>query len=192
LVATTRNNRGLNLAQFDQVSVTKSEAAWDGAPVEIPGVIQAEAFDAGGPGVSYTATWKHQGVSPIRQDEGPGIKQITTHGEPAVVPGGYYLYDLPTGAYANYSVHIAKEGTYTFRARVSSQGTGGTIHFNLDQKPVTKAMQIPDTGGPENWTILYFGPVQLPAGDHVISLVTDSGGQEGKVGTIDYFSVLQW
>jgi beta-glucanase (GH16 family) len=192
LVSTTRNNSGLNLAQFNQVSVTKSEAAWDGAPVEIPGVIQAEAFDGGGPGLSYTATWKHQGVSPIRQEEGPGIKQITTRGEPTVVPGGYYLHDLPIGAYANYSVHIAKEGNYTFRARVSSQGTGGVIHFNLDQKPITKAMQIPDTGGPENWTILYFGPVPLPAGDHVLSLVTDSGGQEGKVGTIDYFSVLQW
>jgi len=182
----------LNIAQFDQVTVTSSDAAWDGTPVEIPTVIQAEEFNTGGAGSSYSATWKHQGVSPFRPEEGPAIKQITTHGEPNVVPGGYYLYDLPTGAFANYSVHIPKDGTYTFRARVSSQGTGGVIHFNLDQKPITKQMQIPDTGGPENWTILYFGPVQLPAGDHIISLVTDSGGQEGKVGNVDYFSVLQW
>jgi len=163
--------------------------AWDGAAVEIPGVIQAEEFDAGGPGYSYLATWKHQGVSPFRDQEGPAIKQIATHGEPDVVPGGYYLYDLPRQAYANYSVHIAKEGSYVFRARVSSQGTGGVIHFNLDQKPVTKQLQIPDTGGSEKWTVLYFGSTQLPAGEHILSLVTDSGGQEGKVGNVDYFSV---
>lgn len=188
----SRNDAALNIAQFDNVSVTNSDVAWDGAAVEIPGVIQAEEFDGGGAGYSYTATWKHQGVSPFRPEEGPAIKQITAHGEPNVVPGGYYLYDLPTGAYANYSVHIAKEGSYTFRARVASQGTGGVIHFNLDQKPVTKAMQIPDTGGSEKWTVLYFGSVQLPAGEHIISLVTDSGGQEGTVGNVDYFSVGPW
>jgi beta-glucanase (GH16 family) len=180
------------ISQFDSVSVTRTDAAWDGSAVEIPGVIQAEEFNTGGEGSSYTASWKHQGISVFRPQEGPAIRQITSHGEPNVVPGGYYLYDLPVHAYANYSLHIAKESNYTFRARVSSQGTGGVIHFNLDGKPITKSMQIPDTGGAENFTVLYFGPSQLPAGDHILSLATDSGGQEGKVGNIDYVSVLPY
>ena len=192
LLSSSRNDTTLHVAQFTHVSVTNTDAAWDGTAVEIPAVIQAEEFNVGGAGLSYTATWQHQGVSAFRPQEGPAIKQITTHGEPNVVPGGYYLSDLPVGAFANYAVHIAKAGSYTFRARVSSQGTGGVIHFNLDQKPITKPMQIPDTGAPENWTVLYFGPVQLPAGEHTLSLVTDSGGQEGKVGNVDYFSVLPW
>jgi len=189
LISTSPKDGPLNTAQFDHVSVTETDAAWDGNAVALPGVVQAEEFDGGGAGYAYSATWKHQDISPFRPQEGPAIKQITTHGEPNVVPGGYYLYDLPAGAYANYAVHIAKEGSYAFRARVSSQGTGGVIHFNLDQKPVTKSQRIPDTGGSENWTQLYFEPVPLPAGDHIISLVTESGGQEGKVGNIDYFSV---
>jgi hypothetical protein len=192
LIATSHENDAPNIAQFDFVNATNSEAAWDGAAPELPVVIQAEEFDTGGTGISYSATWKHQGVSLFRPEEGPAIKQIVTHGEPNVVPGGYYLYDLPAGAYVNYSIRIPKEGNYTFRARVSSQGTGGVIHFNLDQKPVTKQMQIPDTGGAENWTTLYFGPVKLPAGEHIIALATDSGGQEGKVGYVDYFSVLPY
>jgi beta-glucanase (GH16 family) len=192
MISTSRGDNAPNVAQFDNASVTGSSAAWDGAAVEIPGVIQAENFDTGGPGYAYPASWKHQGESSFRPDEGPAIKQITTHGEPNVTPGGYYLNNLPTDAYVNYSVHIAKEGSYTFRARVASQGTGGTIHFNLDQKNTTKSMQIPDTGGPENWTMLYFGPVQLPAGNHVISLKVDSGGQENKVGNVDFFSVLPY
>ncbi|MGD0891477.1 MAG: family 16 glycosylhydrolase [Terracidiphilus sp.] len=192
LLSTSGAGPSLNIAQFDSVNVTRSEAAWDGAAVEIPGVVQAEEFDAGGAGFSYPETWKHQGVSAFRPEEGPAIKQITTHGEPNVVPGGYYLYDLPTGAYVNYSVRISKAANYPFRVRVSSQGTGGVIHFNLDGKPVTKQMHIPDTGGSENWTVLYIEPVPLPAGEHTLSLVTDSGGQEGKVGNVDYFSVLPY
>jgi beta-glucanase (GH16 family) len=180
------------ISQFDSVSVTRSDAAWDGSVVEIPGVVQAEEFNTGGAGSSYTASWKHQGDSSFRPLDGPAIRQITPQGEPNVVPGGYYLYDLPAQAYANYSVRIAKDSNYTFRARVSSQGSGGVIHFNLDGKPVTKSMQIPDTGGSNNFTILYFGATQLPAGEHILSLVTESGGQEGKVGNLDYVSVLPY
>jgi hypothetical protein len=192
LISTSGDIGEPKISQFDSVSVTRSDAAWDGSPVDIPGVVQAEEFNTGGAGSSYTASWKHQGDSTFRPQEGPAIRQITRHGEPNVAPGGYYLYDLPTQAYANYSIHIAKESNYTFRARVSSQGTGGVIHFNLDGKPVTKSMQIPDTGGAENFTVLYFGPSQLPAGEHILSLQTESGGQEGKVGNVDYVSVLPY
>jgi beta-glucanase (GH16 family) len=192
LISTSGDASEPKVSQFDSVSVTRSDAAWDGSAVEIPGVVQAEEFNTGGPGSSYTASWKHQGDSSFRPQEGPAIRQITPHTEPDVIPGGYYLYDLPAQAYANYSVHIAKESDYTFRARVSSQGAGGVIHFNLDGKPVTKSIQIPDTGGVENFTVLYFGPTQLPAGEHILSLATQSGGQEGKVGNVDYVSVLPY
>jgi len=192
LICTSGEAGEPKVSQFDSVSVTRSDAAWDGSAIEIPGVVQAEDFNTGGAGSSYTALWKHQGDSSFRPKEGPAIRQITSHGEPNVVPGGYFLYDLPAQAYANYSVHIAKESNYTFRARVSSQGTGGVIHFNLDGKPVTKSMQIPDTGGADNFTVLYFGPSQLPAGEHILSLATESGGQEGKVGNLDYVSVLPY
>lgn len=192
LISTSGDTGEPKVSHFDSVTVTRSDAAWDGSAVEIPGVVQAEEFNTGGPGSSYTASWKHLGSSVFRPDEGPAIRQITPHGEPNVVPGGYYLYDLPVHAFANYSVHIAKDSNYTFRARVSSQGAGGVIHFNLDGKPVTKSMQIPDTGGSENFTVLYFGPSKLPAGNHILSLATDSGGQEGKVGNIDYVSILPY
>jgi beta-glucanase (GH16 family) len=192
LLSTSGDAGEPKVSQFDSVSVTRSDAAWDGSAVEIPGVVQAEEFNTGGAGSSYTPSWKHQGDSSFRPQEGPAIRQITPHGEPNVSPGGYYLYDLPPHAYANYSVHIAKGSNYTFRARVSAQGTGGVIHFNLDGKPVTKSMQIPDTGGAEKFTVLYFGPTQLPAGEHILSLATESGGQEGKVGNLDYVSVLPY
>jgi hypothetical protein len=189
LISTARDNGAPNIAQFDYVDVTHSDAAWDGAAVTLPGVVQAEHFDAGGDGYSYTASMRHKGVSPIRQSEGPSIKQIETHGEPDVVPGGYYLSDLPANVYLNYSVTVATEGNYVFHVRVASAGPGGSIHFNLDQKPVTKPIKIPDTGGQETWRDVTSESAHLPAGQHTIAIVVDSAGNHGSAGNIDFFVV---
>lgn len=189
LVSTSGDNGAPDVAQFQQVNVSNSEAAWDGTPATIQGVVQAEEFDTGGAGHAYTATWTHRGVSPFRPQAGPAIQQIATHGEPNVVPGGYYLSDPPPNVYLNYTVRIEKPGRYIFRVRMASHGHGGSIHFNLDGKPVTGEIWIWDTGGSEQWAIASSKPVSLPAGEHVISLVTDSAGPGGTVGNVDYFSV---
>ena len=189
LIATARDNGSPNVAQFDYVTVNDSDAAWDGIAAEIPGTIQAENFDTGGDGYSYTSGLKHKGVSPFRVHEGPAVRQITTYGEPSVLPGGYYLSDLPNGTYLNYSVAVSKDGEYVFHVRVASQAAGGAIHFNLDQKQVTKPITIPDTGGPENWKEIRSEAVRLPAGQHTIALVVDSTGAARNSANVDYFSV---
>lgn len=189
LVSTAGDNGTPDVARFTHVLVSGSEAAWDGTPATIPGVVQAEEFDAGGPGYAYSPAWTHQGVSPFRPRTGPAIRQIATHGEPNVVPGGYYLSNLPPKVCLNYTVRILKPGHYIFRVRIASKGHGGSIHFNLDQKPVTGEVWIWDTGGSQQWAIASSRPVFLPAGEHVISLVTDSAGPGGTVGNVDYFTV---
>jgi beta-glucanase (GH16 family) len=189
LISTSRDNGALNVAQFDYVDLTGSDAAWDGTAAAIPGTVQAEDFDAGGAGYSYAAALKHKGTSPFRQNDGPAVKQIETHGEPDVVPGGYYLSDLPKDTYLNYSVLIAHEGNYVFHVRIASDGIAGSIHFNLDQKPVSKPLKIPDTGGPERWKEVTSEPTHLPAGQHTIALVVDSAGASGSAGNVDFFTV---
>ncbi|MGD0735907.1 MAG: family 16 glycosylhydrolase [Terracidiphilus sp.] len=191
LISTSRDNGAPNIAQFDHVEVTPSDAAWDGAAATLPGVVQAEDFDTGVDGYSYTASMKHKGVSPFRPNDGPAIKQIQTHGEPDVVPGGYYLSDLPANVYLNYSVTVTTEGNYAFHVRVASAGAGGSIHFNVDQKPVTKPIRIPDTGGPETWRDVASESVRLPAGQHIIAIVVDSAGTRGSAGNIDFFAVRE-
>lgn len=189
LIATSRDNGSPNVAQFNYVTVNDSDAAWDGIAAEIPGTIQAEYFDTGGDGYSYTSGLKHKGVSAFRVHEGPAIRQIATQGEPSVRPGGYYLSDLLAGTYLNYSVNVSKDGEYVFYVRVASQGMGGTIHFNLDQKQITKPLAIPDTGGPENWVEIHSNSVHLPAGQHTLAFVVDSTGAARHSANVDYFSV---
>ncbi|MGD0941470.1 MAG: family 16 glycosylhydrolase [Terracidiphilus sp.] len=189
LLSTSSDNGSRNVAQFDNVDVTRSDAAWDGTAVTLPGVVQAEDFDSGGEGYSYAATMKHKGFSPFRQNDGPSVKQIETRGEPDVVPGGYYVSDLSVNDYLNYSVTIAKEGTFVFHVRVASEGAGGSIHFNLDRKPITKPIRIPDTGGQEIWRDVSSDAVHLPAGEHIVAIVVDSTGTGVSAGNIDFFAV---
>jgi beta-glucanase (GH16 family) len=190
LIATARDNSTPNTVRFDYVNVTATDAAWDGQAVTVPGTLQAEQFDAGGAGYSYAATMQHKVVNPIRNAEGPEIHQITTHPEPNVVPGGYYLAGLRKDDYLNYSVIVLKDGDYVFRIRAASAGPGGSIHFNLDQKPATHSIGLPDTQGTESWRMVTSPSVHLSAGQHTLALVVDSTGAAGTAGNIDFFNVV--
>ena len=189
LIATARDNATPNIVRFDYVDVTKTDAAWDGAAATIPGTIQAEEFDTGGEGYSYAATMKHKATTPFRASEGPDVRAITTKPEPNVVPGGYYLTGLRKDDYLNYSVQVAKEGDYIFHIRAASAGAGGAIHFNLDQKPVTKSIALPDTGGAETWRDIPTSFVHLSAGQHTLALVVDAAGPSGTAANIDFIKI---
>jgi hypothetical protein len=187
LIATCRDNREPNVVRFDHVDVTRSNAAWEGYAVALPGVVQAENFDAGGAGWSFSPEFK-TGNSTYRAD-GPQVKQITAFPDADHRMGGYYLAELPANRWINYSVRVERDGTYVFSARVASAEPGGSFHFNLDQKPLSKPMQFPNTGGDQQWQEVSFPPTRLPAGDHTIALVIDSAPKSGKAGNIDFFTV---
>lgn len=178
MVATARNNKAPNEVRFDYVSVTPTDAAFDGEAAAIPGVVQAEQFDTGGGGYSYSAEFG---------DAGPGIQRISDTGRAA--PGGYFLAGMKAGRYINYAVNVAADGYYAISVRAASAGAGGTVHFNLDQKPLSKPFPLTDTGGATQWREITSPTVHLAAGRHTLALVMDSGGASGSVANLDLFTV---
>jgi beta-glucanase (GH16 family) len=180
LIATSRDNAAPNIARFDYVDLTDTDAAFDGHAAQIPGVIQAERFDTGGKGYSYSAEFG---------DTGPTIAQMPDKQGSDDSAGGFYLTNLKAGRYINYSVDVTKEGDYIFNLRAASSGPGGSVHLNMDQKPLFAPMQIPDTGGGLHWRMLTSHAVHLTPGHHTIALVTDSPGSGGHVAPIDLFAV---
>ncbi len=187
LIATARDNKTPNTVRFDYVDVTRTDSAWDGVAAGIPGFVQAENFDAGGAGYTYSAEFKGSGKVPYRAGEALPIEAIRP--DPAAnVPGGYYLAHLTAPRYINYAVQVATEGDYALAARVASAGKGGTFHFNIDQVAISKPMTVPDTGGEQKWQLVPAGSVHLTAGRHVLALVTDSGGSQGT-GNFDFFTI---
>ena len=187
LIATARDNKTPNTVRFDYVDVTRSDGAWDGVAAGLPGFVQAENFDSGGAGYSYSAEFKANGAVPYRGGEALPVEAI--HPDPAVnAAGGYYLAHVAAPRYINYAVQVATEGDYVFSARVASAGKGGSFHFNVDQVAISKPVPVPDTGGEQTWQILPAGSAHLTAGRHVLALVTDSTGGAGA-GNFDFFTV---
>jgi beta-glucanase (GH16 family) len=180
LIATARDNGKPNFARFDSVDVTRTDAAYDGLAAEIPGVVQAEHFDTGGSGYSYSADFG---------DAGPKVETIPDALGSDQSAGGSFLAGLPPNRYINYSVIIAKDGDYVIALRAASEGPGGSLHFNLDQKPLTQPFTLPATGGANQWREIKLPTVHLAAGQHTFALVTDSAGASGKLANIDFFAV---
>jgi beta-glucanase (GH16 family) len=180
LIATARTNEMPNTVRYDYVAVTSTDAAYDGHAAEIPGVIQAERFDTGGSGYSYSAEFG---------DSGPKIEQMPDKVGADDSSGGYYLTGLKASRYINYSTDVTKDGSYVFVVRVASAGPGGSFHFNVDQKAQFAPVPIPDTGGALVWKEVKTQSVHLTAGHHTIALVTDAAGPGGRVGNIDLFAV---
>ena len=162
LIATSRDNGAPNSVRFDYVSVTPTDAGYDGVAVTLPGVVQAERFDTGGAGFSYSAELG---------DTGPDVKQIASgSGEDSA--SGFYLAALKSGRYINYSVFVPKEGDYTILSRVAAASAGGTFHLNIDQKPLSKPLGVGETG---HFIEVKTPSFHLAAGHHTLALVTDSG-----------------
>lgn len=162
LVADARDNRTPNSVRFDYVDVTRTDAGYDGVSVKLPGTIQAERFNTGGAGPSYSAEVG---------EAGPKVKQIIAGtGEDSA--SGYYLDGIKAGTYLNYSVSVVKEGDYVIGTRVSVPTAGGTFHFNIDQKPLFKPLSISQAG---RWNDVESPVFHLLPGHHTLALVTDSG-----------------
>ena len=162
LIATCRDNHAPNVVRFDYVNVTKTDSGYDGVAVALPGVVQAEHFDTGGAGYTY---------SPEFGDAGAEVKQIVSgSGEDSA--SGFYLAGVKAGRYINYSVFAPADGDYTITARVSSAATGSTFHWNIDQKPLAKALSMAQSG---HWVELKTSSFHVTAGHHTLALVTDSG-----------------
>ena len=180
LIATARDNKAPNTVRFDHVDVTRTDAGYDGVAVSLPGVLQAENFDTGGVGYS---------VSNEFGEAGPEVRQITPTPGSDDSAGGYYLSGLKANRYINYSVNVEKDGEYVLTARVAHAGPGGTLHFNVDQKPVSNPLPVPDTGGAGHWAEIKAGSAHLTAGHHTIALVTDAAGSSGAAADVDFLKV---
>lgn len=156
---------------------------YGGAPVALPGTIEAENFDEGGAGIAY-------------QDDGPGNNggaHRATDVDVALasdIGGGYTLGWVGAGEWLQYTVSVAAAGTYDFEFRVASAGPGGTFHVELDGVDVTGPLAVPDTGDWQTWTTIRRAGVSLTAGQQVLRLVMDTDGQTGAVANFNWIRVL--
>lgn len=129
----------------------------------VPGVIELEDYDGGGEGAGYHDT------TPI--NEGGAYRQDGVDIEMANDEGSYAVGYTRPSEWLQYTVIVAKAGTYDvlFRAATPNSGTSFKISVDGSEKAT---VSVPNTGSWDAYTNVAT-QVTLPAGKHVIRITTN-------------------
>jgi uncharacterized repeat protein (TIGR03803 family) len=103
-------------------------------PWAVPGRIEAEDYDLGGPGIAYVDHSPGNEGGAYRSDD-VDIK--------ASRAGGFAVGWFAAGEWLAYTVDVKIDGIYTIAARVGSLFTGRTFHIAIDGQDVTGPLVVP-------------------------------------------------
>ena len=154
-----------------------AQSAYDFEPHPIPGTIQLEEYDLGGNGVAYSDNTPGSAVTPVvnfRTNEDVDIENCTDAG------GGYNIGFAMAGEWLEYTVDIARTGTYKLDLRAACNGDARTVNITVDGKALTGNIALPNTAGWQTWQTISVNNLPLTAGEHVLRLT---------VGATDYINL---
>jgi hypothetical protein len=186
LVMDTNGGSGA-VANFNWIRVTLdpmgASAPYADLPRPLPGTIQAEDFDTGGEGAAYHDRSPGNAGGAYRETD---VDLEGTADTPAGVNVGY----VGAGEWLNYTVNVARSGSYIIEVRLASPAAGGIFHIEIDGVDRTGPLGVPATGGWQQWTTIARPGVQLPGGVSVLRLVMDREEPETRaVGNFDWIRV---
>lgn len=96
---------------------------YNGKPIEIPGRVEAENFDVGEDGLTYHDSDSKNVTGDLRPSEPIDIYDLGNN--------KYYVIDNYPGEWLEYSVNIAKKGTYDIEASIAAFTGGGTFKVKI-------------------------------------------------------------
>ncbi|HEY0739467.1 MAG TPA: carbohydrate-binding protein [Herpetosiphonaceae bacterium] len=154
------------------------------APHAVPGVIQAEDFDYGGPGVAYADSDTANRGQSYRPADAVDLQLTTDLG------GGANVGWTTGGEWLQYTIYVNNPDSYRLQLRLATNGGGGDLHVELDGASVTTLTNLPDTGGYQAWRTLNLGTIPLEAGEHTLRLVLDRNGRNHTVANLNFLQFL--
>jgi hypothetical protein len=177
-----------DVGNFNWLRVTptavRGSFPYGGTPVSLPGTIEAERFDDGGPEVAYHDLSGGNSGGLFRATD---VDLQTTED----TNGGYNVGWASAGEWLNYTVSVADPGTYTFEIRVANPAGGAQFHLEWNGANVTGALAVPNTGSWQAWTTIAASNITLSAGTHVLRLVMDRASSNGDVGNFNWIRVTK-
>jgi phosphatidylserine/phosphatidylglycerophosphate/cardiolipin synthase-like enzyme len=175
------------IGNFNYIRVTAPPSGggstpFGGTAVTLPGTIQSENFDDGGPGVAYNDTTLGNSGGQYRATD-VDIEATTDTG------GGFDVGWGFAGDWLKYTVNVSTAGVYNIDVRVASNGAGGTFHIEVNGVDKTGPMTVPTTGGWQTWTTIRKSGVTLSAGVQVWRIVLDTNGPTTAVANFNWIRI---
>lgn len=140
----------------------EGQGPFNDAPAAIPGIVEAEEYDLGGPGVAYFDSDASNNGGAFRTDEAVDVG--------GVMGGGFSVGWVAVGEWLEYTVNVAEAGTYAWTAQLASPDGGGRLRILFDGNDATGTVMIGmgGTGGWNSYTGIEGTAVALEAGVQIL------------------------
>jgi hypothetical protein len=147
----------------------------EGAAQQVPGKLVLWKYDEGGEGVAYHDTTKGNAYSRSRQAQRKEGDVDCTASE---------LASIMPGEWVNYTVDIAKAGSYRAEMRYGTAMQGRHAVYVTVDGETAGAFRFEYTDDADSWTLnkrAFIDELKLPQGRHVISLYSHAQLNIGSV-----------
>jgi GH18 family chitinase len=168
ITAKVTDNRGattISAVKTIIVYIPLVRIPYNNTVTSIPGKIEVENYDQGGPNFTFSDLSIANEGGKYRTD----AVDIETCNE-----GGFNLAYIKPKEWTEYSVSIVNNDNYKIEARVAST-SGGTFHIEIDNVNISGTINVPNTGGWQNWQTVAIPDIALNAGSKIMRVVFDSG-----------------
>ncbi len=156
------------------------QVPFNGEPADLTQRVEAEDYDHGYAGQSYSDTSLFNEGGEYRLENGVDIEVSSA--------GGYNVGFLSPGEWMEYTIEIPETGRYRIDASVASQSSGGSFRLLFDGTDFGADFIVPSTGGWQNW-VTTTAEIEIPAGEYVMRFENTSSTGQGF--NVDWFGAEQ-
>ncbi len=135
----------------------------------LPGRIYFTEYDYGSNGIAfYDKDYENTGNGAYNsgysfRNDGVDIETCSDQ-----YTNGYNVGWIDTGDWLKYTVNITDDGIYDASFRIAANQSGGKIQVYVDDEIASSLIDVPVTGGWQNWQTLVVHDIHLPVGQHEI------------------------
>jgi hypothetical protein len=163
---TTYGFLNLKLWYFGKSDLLAPQTPYHGTATMLPGKIEAEEYDYGGSTVSFLDLISDTNGIPFRNDE----VNIDTTGD-----GSYCIAWTGVNEWLEYTVSCEQETAMDIQLRGACVVAGDKIRIKLNNQVLT-IVNLPNTGGFQNWETVTIEDIRIPAGEDQILRIELLGG----------------
>lgn len=159
-------------SSFDTIEITVNNSSnrkpFDGIPFQVPGKIEAEKYDVGGPDITFKDNSLTNSGNSFRADA-VDIESTLDAG------GGYSIGWSAASEWLEYSINVTDSNAYDIDFRVASSSSGTKLNVLVDGENVTGDITIANTGGWQTWKTVTAKNIKINKGEHILRLVFKTG-----------------
>jgi endoglucanase len=159
-------NPGVTDALFRQKNNTSSKP-WKHH--KIPGIIYAADYDMGKHNYAYKDT-DYQNVGGGSWNTGGKYRNDGVDIEACsdIVSNGFNVGWTNTGEYLSFTAEVEADGLYDIEIRIASNQAGGKMLLKMDNINLGSVLDVPVTGGWQEWSSIFLEEVYLSKGLHTL------------------------